>query len=118
MMNNNVISADGHMFEVVDKIPKNFRVWSIGVIEHYEEYIPLCEWLDPKDKDNFSVNTETLKMIKVTADEAAILRKASSWGVKTLKDAEKAIKSKRNGFILNKKRESAKQAIDILRRIS
>lgn len=67
------------------------------------EYIPVCEDLHPEDKGNYEINTATLKAVKVTPDEWKKLDKAASWGVGNLKQAEKALKSKRKGYTADKK---------------
>ena len=81
------------------------------------EYIPVCEDLHPENKDDFEVNLSTLKAVKVSPDEWEKLDKAASWGVENLKQAEKALKSKRRGYISDRKRAAAKLTIDIFRKI-
>lgn len=56
------------VFEIVEKIPVNFFVWNIGENMGTHEYIPVCEDLHPEDKDNYEINTKTLKTVKVTPD--------------------------------------------------
>lgn len=105
------------VFEIVDKIPINFFVWNIGENMGTHEYIPVCEDLHPEDKENFEINTATLKAVKVAPDEWERLNKAASWGIGNLKQAEKAIKSKRKGYTADRKRAAAKSTIDIFCRI-
>ena len=81
------------IFEIVEKIPVDFFVWNIGE------------------------NMGTLKDVKVTPDEWEKLDKAASWGVGNLKQAEKALKSKRKGYTADRKRAAAKLTIEIFRRI-
>lgn len=57
------------IFEIVEKIPVGFFVWNIGENMGTHEYIPVCEDLHPEDKDNYEINTATLKAVKVTQDE-------------------------------------------------
>lgn len=104
-------------FEIVDKIPTRFFVWNIGGNMGTHEYIPVCEDLHPEDKDNCEINTATLKAVKVAPDEWEKLNKAAAWGVGNLKQAEKAIKSKRHGYTSDKKRAAAELTIEIFRRI-
>lgn len=104
-------------FEIVGKIPTRFFVWNIGENMGTHEYIPVCEDLHPEDKDNYEINTATLKAVKVTPDEWEKLNKAAAWGVGNLKQAEKAIKSKRRGCTSNRKRAAAELTIEIFRRI-
>lgn len=104
------------IFEIVEKIPVGFFVWSIGENMGTHEYIPVCEWLHPAGKD-FEINTATLKAVKVAPDEWEKLNKAASWGITNLKQAEKALKSKRHGYTSDRKRAAAKLTIEIFRRI-
>lgn len=105
------------IFEIVEKIPAGFFVWNIGENMGTHEYIPVCQFLHPDEKENFEINAETLKAVKVTPDEWEKLNKAASWGVGNLKQAEKALKSKRRGYISDRKRASAELTIEIFRRI-
>lgn len=105
------------IFEVVDKIPSGFFVWNIGENMETHEYIPVCEDLHPEDKENYEINAATLKAVKVAPDEWEKLNKAAHWGVGNLKQAEKAIKSKRHGYTSDKKRAAAELTIEIFRKI-
>lgn len=105
------------IFEIVEKIPVGFFVWNIGENMGTHEYIPVCEDLRPEDKESFEINTATLKAIRVTPDEWKKLNKAASWGIGNLKQAEKALKSKRRGYVSDKKRAAANITIDIFRKI-
>lgn len=106
-----------HVFEIVEKIPAGFFIWNIGENMGTHEYIPLCEDLHPEDKDDYSINPETLKAVNVSPDEWEKLNKAASVGVGNLKAAEKALKNKRPGYWSDRKRAAAELAIDIFRRI-
>ena len=105
------------VFEIVEKIPGNFFVWNIGENMGTHEYIPVCEDLHPENKDNFEINAATLKAVKVAPDEWEKLSKAAHCGVGNLKQAEKALKSKRRGYWSDRKRAAAELTIDIFRRI-
>ena len=107
-----------HTFEIVNKIPLGFFVWNIGENMGHPEYIPLCEDLHPEDRNNYDINTCTLKAIKLPSEEVQLLRAAAHWGVKNKAEAEKALKSKRKGYISNKKRYHAEKTIDIFNRIT
>lgn len=118
---NTVISESLHnvrTFEVVEKIQGNFFVWNIGENMGHPEYIPLCEDLHPENKDNYEINTSTLKAIKLPAEEVQLLRAAAHFGVTSKAEAEKALRSKRKGYISNKKRYHAEKTIDIFNRIT
>lgn len=105
------------VFEIVGRIPQNFFVWNIGENMGTHEYIPLCEDLHPENKDDYSINPETLKAVKVSPDEWEKLNKAASVGVGNLKAAEKALKNKRRGYWSDRKRAAAELAISIFCRI-
>ena len=106
------------IFEIVDKIPTRFFVWNIGENMGSDEYIPICEDLHPEDKDNYEININTVKAIKLNNNEVMLLRAAASWGVNSKKTAEKALKSKRKGYTSDKKRYHAEKTIDIFNRIT
>lgn len=105
-------------YEVVKKIPLRFCVWNIGKNMGNDEYIPLCEKIRPGDPECYEININTVKAIKLPAEEVKLLNAAASWGVNSLKTAEKALKSKREGYTSNKKRYHAKKTIEIFKRIS
>ena len=105
------------VFEIVTKIPKGFFVWTIGENMGTHEYIPLCQLLHPEDSKCFSINPKTLKAIKVSPEEWEKLEKAGNWGIGNLKQAEKSLKSKRRGYVSDKKRAAANITIDIFRKI-
>lgn len=106
------------VFEIVDKIPANFFVWNIGENMGSDEYVPLAQDLKPGDKENFDINLDTLKAIRLKPEEVQILRKAAGIGVNNLKTAERALKSKRRGYWSDRKRKAAEMTIDIFRKIS
>lgn len=105
------------IFEIVEKIPVGFFVWNIGENMGTHEYIPVCENLHQENKNDYSINPATLKAVKVAPDEWEKLDRAASWGVGNLKQAEKALKSKRKGYTADKKRAAAELTIEIFRRI-
>ena len=105
-------------FEIVDKIPAGFFVWNIGENMGSNEYIPLAEDLKPNDKENFEIRRDTLKAIKLSVEEVKALRKAGGWGITSRAAAEKALRSKRKGYISNHKREAAATTIEIFNRIT
>ena len=105
-------------YEVVEKIPSGFFVWNIGENMGHDEYIPLCEDLHPEDKDNYEINTSTLKAIRLSREEVETLREAASVGINSKKTAERALKSKRRGYWSDRKRAEAEKTIDIFKRIT
>ena len=106
------------VFEIVEKIPSNYLVWNIGENMGTDLYIPICQMLRPGDKEDFSINPDTLKAVKVAPEEFKKLQKAASYGVSNLKTAEKALKSKRRGYMSDRKRALATLTIDIFERIT
>lgn len=108
----------GDIFEIVEKIPSNYFVWNIGENMGLDEYIPICEDLHPEDKDNYEINPNTVKAIKLSVEEVKALRKAAHVGIVSKKTAEKALKSKRRGYWSDRKREQAEKTIDIFKRIT
>ena len=106
------------VFEIVEKIPIHYFVWNIGENMGTDEYIPICEDLHQEDKDNYEINPNTVKAIKLSVEEVKALRKAASVGINSKKTAEKALKSKRRGYWSDRKREEAEKTIDIFKRIT
>lgn len=107
-----------HTFEIVEKIPSNFFVWNIGKNMGSDEYIPICEALHPGDKDDYSINPNTLKAIKLSVEEVEALRSAAGWGITNKRAAEKALNSKRNGYFSNHKKAEAEKVIEIFKKIT
>ena len=106
------------VFQIVERIPEMFFVWNIGENMKSAEWIPLCEALHPGDKADYSINPDTLKAINLPENEVKLLRDAADFGINSLATAEKALKSRRRGYMSDRKREQAKKVIDIFRRIS
>ena len=111
------ITKENRYYKIVEKIPVGFFVWNIGENMGTHEYIPVCENLHQENKNDYSINPATLKAVKVAPDEWEKLDRAASWGVGNLKQAEKALKSKRKGYTADKKRAAAELTIEIFRRI-
>lgn len=108
----------GDIFEIVEKIPAGFFVWNIGENMGTDEYIPICEDLHPEEKDNYEINTSTMKAIRLSLEEVETLREAAHIGIVSKKTAEKALKSKRRGYWSDRKREQATKTIDIFNKIT
>ena len=106
------------IFEIVEKIPVGFFIWNIGENMGTDEYIPICEDLHPEDKENFEIDTTTLKALKLPINEVKALRQAANWGVNSKATAEKALKSKRKGYNADRKRKAAAATIEIFERIT
>ena len=106
------------VFEIVEKIPAGFFVWNIGDNMGLDEYIPICKDLHPEDKENFEIDTASLKAIKLPINEVKALRQAASCGVNSKATAEKALNSKRTGYNAYRKKKAATATIDIFKRIT
>lgn len=106
------------VFEIVEKIPSNYLVWNIGENMGTDCYIPICQMFHPENKEDFSINQDTLKAVQVTPEEFKKLQKAASYGVSSLKTAEKVLRSKRHGYMSDKKRGFAALTIDIFKRLT
>lgn len=98
-------------FEIVEKIPAGFEIWNIGGLG---EYIPVCQTIS----GSCNVDITTLKAIRLTENEVAILNSAAGSGIKTLNAAEKALKSRRRGYWSDMKRTEAGKTINIFRKIT
>lgn len=101
-----------YIFELVEKIPKGFEIWNIPEIGN-GEYIPICE----SSKD-YSVNVKTLKAIKLSKEEVAILNKAASGGDKTIKKIRTTLKRVAKTATMRRRQERAEKALPILERIT
>lgn len=125
-INGNTITSESlfntHKFEIVKKIPAGFFVWNIGEEMGSDEYIPLCEKLRPQSKKSdlnyYKINENTLKAIKLSCEEVKALRDAARWGVNSKREAEKALRSKRKGYISSHKRSEAEKTINIFKAIT
>ena len=106
------------VFEIVEKVPADFFVWNIGDNMGLDEYIPICKDLHTEDKENFEIDSTTLKAIKLPINEVKALRQAANWGVNSKETAEKALKSKRKGYNADRKRKAAATTIEIFERIT
>lgn len=107
-----------HVYKMVEKIPFGFFVWNIGENIGSDEYVPLCQYLSPGIKDDYSINPDTLRAIKLPKEDVELLREAAGWGVNSLETARKALKSRRHSYMAEKKRESARKTIVIFERIT
>lgn len=100
------INDGRHTFKEVKKIPAGYKVWNIPSIG--EGCVPLYVSLS-----GFNVNTESLKYIQMTKEEAAILRAAAHSGIRTLFDVKRTINSQRKGPLSEKRKNRAIMALSI-----
>lgn len=85
------ITTNNRTYEIVDKFPEGFFIWNIGNNMGSDEYIPLAEKAS-NDPDDYSINPDTVKAIKMDPEEVAILRKAAHYGCGNLKETKAIIK--------------------------
>lgn len=85
-----VITSGGHVFEIVDTIPKHYTIWNIG---HWAPpgYIPLCETVNP---NSYQVNLNTLKAYKT--ENAGFILEAVSYSGESVQKMEQFLKNKPN----------------------
>ena len=79
------IETDRHKFEIVDYIPRGYKIWNIPT-EDMNGYLPLYQ--DHPTKEHY-VNSETLMAIKT--DGVKELVRSASCGARTKKDMMKKI---------------------------
>lgn len=107
------ITSGGHEFEVVEKMPKNYVIWNIGD-NMVDGYLPICLC------NGFNVIVSSLKAIKIDdVEELKLLRDCAGYGIGNLKACNRAIKLREpKGYIAIRKRELAKEAINIFKKIA
>lgn len=98
-------------FEIVEKMPNGFEVWNIPEIGN-GEYIPICQSVD------YNVNTKTLKAIKLSKEDVAILSKAASAGIKTILGAKKKLSRVAKTAYAKENQKRAEKALPILEKIT
>ena len=79
------------VYEEVKKIPKYFFVWNIGENFWSDHHVPLAEWENPGDEEDFYINPMTLKYIEMEPGEVEIMREAAGYGVASLAEAQSVI---------------------------
>ena len=100
------INDGRHTYREVKKIPAGYKVWNIPSIG--EGCVPLYVSLG-----GFNIDAESLKYIKMSKEEAAILHAAAHSGIRTLADAKKAINSQRKGPTTDRRKRLAIPALSI-----
>ena len=106
------ITNERHTFEVVENIPEGYTVWNIGD-NMTDGYLPLCQ------SENFQINPNTLKAIKMDHEELKLMREAAGYGVEDLKSAKRAMNRKNpKSYIARRKKELAEKTITIFERLS
>lgn len=83
------IKSGHNEFEVVESVPAHYFIWNIGN-NMVDGYLPMCEWLNHDNKQDSSINANTLKAIKCS--EAQTILAAVGGGQNTLLKMEEYIK--------------------------
>lgn len=100
------INDGRHIYKEVKRIPEGYKVWNIPSIG--EGCVPLYVSLG-----GYKVDTESLKYIQMTKEEAAILHAAAHSGIRTLADVKRTINSQRKGPISEQRKNRAIPALSI-----
>ena len=100
------ISNGTNTFTKTSKISEGYQVWNIPSLG--EGIVPLFEPLE-----EFQVNPETLKYIKVEPMEAQQLAVAASYGIRTLGQVKSILNSKRTCPMTMKKKAISERVLPI-----
>jgi len=100
------IKDERHTFKEVKYIQGNYRVWNIPSIG--EGCVPLYV---PAGENK--VDVTSLRYLQLTEKEAKILHNAASYGMRTLADVRKALRSKRKGPTTERRKRLAEPALPI-----
>lgn len=105
----NKIISGKHTFEVINHIPAGYEIWNIGK-NMIDGYLPIVQ----VGKDGHSVNTQTMKAIKI--DGAQTILAAVGRGQKTIKEMETYIKrySNAKGIATQRHVERLKKALEVM----
>lgn len=105
------IIDEKHTFEVVENIPEGYEVWNIGD-NMMDGYLPLAQ------VEDYQINPNTLKAIKLEFEELKLMREAANFGVVNLKSAKRAINRKSTkSYITKRQKELAEKTITIFERL-
>ena len=105
-----------YKFEVVDSIPAAYDVWNIpDMIDDYMAYVPLINRLTSKAD---GVDVDTLKAIPLLKEDAKILHDAASYGIRNIKDCEKALSRVAKSSMMRRKQERSSKALPILKSVT
>lgn len=110
--------GNSRSYEVVERIPRGFFVWNIGENVGAPDLIPLCEWMYPGNKEDFTIRESTAKVIRMDPEKVQILRKAAGYGVSSAKEARRTISRTPRTKYAKTKRELALKALVILEPIT
>lgn len=99
-------------YEVVTKIPQGFTLWNVHPVADADGYfLHVCEKLHPGNEEDFSINPETVKLLKIDKYHGEFLKGITSrHGISSLKNAKRIYSNK---SVKNETRELARIAISI-----
>lgn len=106
-----IVTDANHKFELVNSIPNLYFIWHIAPLA--DEYLPLARSKNSCDPECFTVDTNSLKAIRLPKKEVHLLMEAVRHGIDSLQAAEQALYSKNH-----EKRKMAEKSVEIYRRIS
>ena len=82
-----------YRYKIVDRVPRDFIVWNIGDNLGNDEFIPFCQTVP----NSYSINPNTLKAVKLPAEDVQVLRKVAGRGNTNIKNIIKRINRHRKG---------------------
>lgn len=82
-----------HRYKIVDRVPRDFIVWNIGDNLGNDEFIPFCQTVP----NSYSINPNTLKAVKLPAEDVQVLRKVAGRGETNIKNIINRINRPRKG---------------------
>ena len=97
-------------FEVVESVPKGFRIWNIG--KHMiDGYLPLCELIG----NTYNINPDTLKAIKM--ENAQVILSAVGYGYCEKDGINEMIENLKNRECTSREAELIQQALPYMKDI-
>lgn len=100
-------NIEDYSFEIVEKIPEGYEVWSIGRHMQSDELMPLCQVF----AGTYNINPDTLKAIKMLPAEAAVIKKiVGRYELGSVKACRKYLKRKSGKAM---KKNAAQTALEI-----
>ena len=91
-IDNGVITTESVIFgtekyKLCSKALERYEVWNIGDNMGSSEYVPFCI-LKP---NGYEIDVDTLIAVRMMPSEVRVIRKAASYGVTSLKKAERIV---------------------------
>lgn len=100
-----------YCFEIVEHVDDRYSVWNIPKLLD-GEYIPFGQV-----NDDFRVNVNTLKAVKVSPHESEIVRKAASEGYTSINVCKRILSRKVKSERMKRRQSIASDALSILETI-